>query len=123
MQKSKALGLIIGLIICSTINMSFTTQDIAISGMWHVTHIVFDGSTESGRKYLSFKEDGTLQGGRIGEAPNKFGTWSYNTETNIISLQDEDPSRQLDEFSVKTLTQTNLVLAGQGMEIHLEKKE
>ena len=124
MQENKPLKYLVLLLICASINFSFTTQDNpVIVGLWHVEYITYEDSKESGRKFLNFKEDGTLNGGRIGEQPNKFGFWVYNSETKVMTLSDKDPEKDDDLFTLKSITNNTMVLANNFMAIHLVRQQ
>ncbi len=123
MLKINNLRATIVILFVAAVCMSFTTQEEAIVGNWHVSHIVFEDSQESGQKYLNFTAKGEIKNGKIGEEPTKFGTWKYDANTKIIELTDESSSNPVVNYVVKSVDEATMVLADSRMEIHLVKQK
>ena len=91
-------------------------------GRWEIYKITKGNKTkEKRKKYIIFHKDGRLSGGRIGNEPNKNGTWSFEKKSNILQLKSGDEQNDLGKYEIKKLTRKDLVLMKDSTLIYFEK--
>ncbi|MDO5978400.1 hypothetical protein [Flavivirga spongiicola] len=116
----KTAFLVLLLFVC----LSFTTQTGKLIGKWTVDKIVYeDGKEDNGFKFLEFLKDGKLQGGVAGEEASKFGKWKYNGKDNMLTISSEVNRGGDGDYTVLKLTDIQLVIKKDQVEIHLKRDE
>lgn len=92
-------------------------------GTWEIYKIQKKNKTpkENREKFLQFNKDGTVQGGSIGDAPSKNGTWTLDDTNLILTLNTAEGNNVDGEYSIVKLNKREMILLKNAYTIFFEK--
>ncbi len=92
-------------------------------GTWEIYKVQKKNKSpkENREKFLQFDEDGTIQGGSIGDAPSKNGTWTLDDTNLILTLNTAEGNKDDGEYSIVKLNKREMILLKNAYTIFFEK--
>lgn len=92
-------------------------------GYWEVSKVEYKLGhfKEKPEKWVAFLKGGTLEGGKLGQAFGKKGTWSYDKKKKSLTFITTDGSRKDEVYLIKSLSKSALIMTKDSSYIYLEK--
>ncbi|WP_420573009.1 lipocalin-like domain-containing protein [Kordia sp.] len=103
--------------------LSFQKAD-SVEGKWELIKMeTADGEVrESTGRWMGFLADGELQGGNTPGTINRTGTWSYNEETQELTIGSDKNLSGEGTFKVDWIDKDNMkLLIQQGRKVYLTR--
>ncbi len=102
--------------------MVSATNKEEIVGYWElykIEKLSTDLTKNKRSKFINFKSDGKLEGGRIGEKPNKFGGWELKKDNNILVISGD--VNDAGNYTVESLSLDQMILFKDSVRIFLDR--
>ena len=92
-------------------------------GKWQVEKIETKNGDikKSSKKWIQFLDGGILKGGSTNEAANKEGTYTYDANAQTLVLFAEKAKKDLGEYKVVLLDDTNLEIVKDSLKVVLKR--
>lgn len=98
-------------------------NEIKIEGKWYVDK--FEDSKgsfkKSSNKWIEFHGNGSLTGGKIGEAELKNGFWKYDTLNKLLTIQSESKYGDEGTYIIEKLSQKQMILVQDTIKVYFKK--